>query len=297
MLSFLATDAVDSSAPGTRTPSPASSPSVATRTSAGQLAAARGPGPTGRQGEPARAERAQLLGHLRRRRRQRRRPAARTPAPSVPARRAAAPPAGAAALPGAPRPAPGRALPSAGSPSRPVLEQLLEALPDRLHLEPGEDVLGVLQVPPAERQLADVDQERHVGDQRDDLGVGPCQVLVGGQVLAQLGRELVEVGEDPVQIPVARSAAWPPSSPPLPAPPAGCPRGRPAGRPAARTARVAPRCARRCPPRRRARSRSRRACCRAPGCTGPGSAGSCRGRRSRSRPRSPGPPPRWPGWR
>ena len=35
----------------------------------GQLAAARGPGPTGRQGEPPRAECAQLLGHLRRRRR------------------------------------------------------------------------------------------------------------------------------------------------------------------------------------------------------------------------------------
>ena len=103
---------------------------------------------------------------------------------------------------GAPRPAPGGALPSAGSPNRPS-SSTLRALPDRPHFEPGEDVLRVLQVPPAEGQLADVDQEWHVGDQRDDFRGRSGQVLVRRQVLAQLGRELVEMPEDPVQILVA----------------------------------------------------------------------------------------------
>ena len=57
-------------------------------------------------------------------------------------------------------------------------------------------------VPPAELELADVDVERHVAHQRDDGGVGTGEVLVVRQVLAQLGRLLVQVGEDPIEVAV-----------------------------------------------------------------------------------------------
>ena len=210
--------------PGTRTPRPASSPSVATSTSADQLAAPGHAVPAGGQREPARAELAQLLGDLGRRRGQRhvaqlegrgggsagavvagrrRRPRLGGPGaggrhclrPARPARRRrAAPPC--AARPSSSRS--GRRSPRPSARSHP---------------------------PSVSWSTSTV--ERHVAHERDDAGVGAGQLLVRGQVLAQLGRLLVEVGEDRRRGRRTWSAAWPPSSPPRRARPGRLSEGSP----------------------------------------------------------------------
>ena len=115
--------------------------------------------------------------------------------------------------------------------------------------------------------------------ERDDAGVGAGQLLVGRQVLAQLRRQRVQVGEDPVEVAVV---------------------GQELGRGLLPHARHARQVVRGVAPERRQEDVLRRrhpcaledarlvvervvadarACCRARARTGPARAGSCRGRR------------------
>ena len=82
------------------------------------------------------------------------------------------------------------------------VDELGEALPDRLHLVFLEGGLRPLGVPTAEHELVHVDVERHVAHERDEPRVAAGEVLVGLEVLAQLGRLLLEVGEHPVEVAV-----------------------------------------------------------------------------------------------
>ena len=83
-----------------------------------------------------------------------------------------------------------------------LVHQRGEPGPHRAELELGEGLAGLSRVPAAEGQLVDVHVEGHVADQRDHLGVRPDLSGVVGQVLAQLGRQSVEVGEEGVEVPV-----------------------------------------------------------------------------------------------
>ena len=74
--------------------------------------------------------------------------------------------------------------------------------PHRTELVLVEDLTGPVRVPAPEGQVVDVHVEGHVAHQRDDLGVGPDLSGAGGQVLAQLRRQGVEVGEQGVEVAV-----------------------------------------------------------------------------------------------
>ena len=152
-----------------------------------------------------------------------------------------------------------------GLPQRAGVEELFETLPDGPHLVALEGRLGRGAVPAAELDVLHVELEGHVAHERDDPGVRAGQLLARRQVLPQLGRELVQVREDAVEVAVGREELGRGLLPHARharqvvrgvSPQGGQQhvlRGRDAG------------ALRRCPPRRRARSRSRRACCRAPG--------------------------------
>ena len=199
LVSFFATEAALSRSPGTRTPRPASSPSVATRTSATRslrpgmpsqrAARARRPVPSS---DSCFVTSAAVVGSATSRRSKG--GATGSAGRSCPLGRGGDHRLGAL----------GRRAGAAGDglAEGAGVEQLLQPAPHRLHLEALEGGLRRGPVPAAEGQLVDVDVERHVEHERDDAGVGAGQLLVLGQVLAQLGRLLVEVGEDAVEVAV-----------------------------------------------------------------------------------------------
>ena len=152
LFSFLTTDAAPSCAAGTRTPSPASSPSVATRTSATSSLRPGMPFQPGGQGEPPGAELGQLLGDLGGRGGQRH--VAQVEGRNDRFRRWGLPRGGGgdhrlctlASVGGRAGTAGGGLAESAG------IEKLLQAVPDRLHLEAVEGGLRRAAVPAAQRR-------------------------------------------------------------------------------------------------------------------------------------------------
>ena len=88
------------------------------------------------------------------------------------------------------------------SAQRPFCQKGHRAAPHGLQLVGLKLGPGGRQVPASEDQIVHVDVERDVTDQGDDGGVGPGPLLVLGQALAELGRELVEVREDAVEVAV-----------------------------------------------------------------------------------------------
>ena len=174
VLSFLTTGGAPRRSPGTMTPRPASSPSVATRTSPTSSLRPGMPFQRAASASSAAAQLVEGLGGLRRRRGQ---------------RHVAQLEGGLGGLAGS-GPVTGR---GGGQPEAPPLrrrtgtarrrlpqragvEQLLHALPDRLHLVAVEGRLGRGAVPAAEVDVGHVDLEGHVAHQRDDAGVrrGPA---------------------------------------------------------------------------------------------------------------------------
>ena len=78
----------------------------------------------------------------------------------------------------------------------------LETGPRTFHLQGGERRTGLFQVPSSEGQVLHVHVEGHVAHQGDHLGVEVHPLDVVSQVLAQLGRERVEVGVETVEVAV-----------------------------------------------------------------------------------------------
>ena len=86
--------------------------------------------------------------------------------------------------------------------ARPLPDRFDQAVPQRAELEEVEELPHLLAVPAAHPQRVDVDVARHVADEGCRFGVHAHLRLRGSKVLPQLGRELVEAGEDPVEVAV-----------------------------------------------------------------------------------------------
>ena len=123
---------------------------------------------------------------------------------------------------------------------------------------------------PPSVEVGHVDVERHVAHERDDArrSTGPAP-RCAARFSRSFGRQLVEVGEDAVEVAV-RGEQLGRRLLPHPGHAGQVVRGVAAQRGQQHVLRRRhAACARRCRPRRRARSRSRPACCRAPGRRGP----------------------------
>ena len=82
----------------------------------------------------------------------------------------------------------------------PRVEHLGDPSPGPLHLESIEELLDISPVPSTHLEVEGVHVDRRVADQGHDGEVVPSQILVGGHVLSQLRRQLIEVGEDAIEI-------------------------------------------------------------------------------------------------
>ena len=96
----------------------------------------------------------------------------------------------------------GPALPGTGSPSAPASSSSSMRLQTVFISKRSNVAAAVARSQAPSVRCVDVDIERHVAHERDDAGVRAGQLLVLGQVLAQLRRLLVEVREDPVEVAV-----------------------------------------------------------------------------------------------
>ena len=199
LLSFLTTEAAPSRSAGTSTPRPASSPSVATSTSATRslrpgmpsqrAASARRPVPSALS---ASVTALAVVG------------SATSPRSKGGAVRSAGrswPRVSAASTASAPLAA-GPALPGTGSPSAPASSSSSRRDQTVFISKRSKVAAAWARSQAPSVRWVDVDVERHVAHERDDARVGARQLLVLGQVLAQLRRLLVEVGENPVEVAV-----------------------------------------------------------------------------------------------
>ncbi len=82
----------------------------------------------------------------------------------------------------------------------PCVEELLDPRPLALHVDGLEARARPVALPPADSQLVRVDVEVHVADQPHHAGVAASELLVGCQVLAELGSQPTQVAEQLVEV-------------------------------------------------------------------------------------------------